>query len=122
MGRICKVPGVGFDVTHNFTYFSIFFKLPYWDSLCLRHCIDVMHIEKNVYDKKIHTLIDNKISKDTNSSRAYFKAFTIREELWMRGNSKPRAPYTLSGEQQLEVYTRISNLRMPTGCASNIVR
>jgi len=27
---------------------SIFFNLPYWSKLQVRHCIDVMHIEKNV--------------------------------------------------------------------------
>ena len=27
---------------------SIFFDLPYWSNLDVRHCIDVMHVEKNV--------------------------------------------------------------------------
>ena len=27
---------------------SIFFKLPYWDHLLVRHNLDVMHIEKNI--------------------------------------------------------------------------
>ncbi|XP_050125096.1 uncharacterized protein LOC126602306 [Malus sylvestris] len=27
---------------------SIFFDLPYWKKLCLRHNLDIMHIEKNV--------------------------------------------------------------------------
>ena len=26
----------------------VFFDLPYWSSLDVRHCIDVMHVEKNV--------------------------------------------------------------------------
>ena len=30
---------------------SIFFDLPYWSDLDVRHCIDVMHVEKNVCDR-----------------------------------------------------------------------
>ena len=32
---------------------SIFFDLPYWCNLDVRHCLDVMHIEKNVCDSLI---------------------------------------------------------------------
>ncbi|XP_004298283.1 PREDICTED: uncharacterized protein LOC101305844 [Fragaria vesca subsp. vesca] len=32
----------------NWTYKSIFFELPYWSKLRIRHNLDVMHIEKNV--------------------------------------------------------------------------
>ncbi|WVZ24161.1 hypothetical protein V8G54_002705 [Vigna mungo] len=30
---------------------SIFFDLPYWSKLDVRHCIDVMHVEKNAQEK-----------------------------------------------------------------------
>ena len=36
---------------------SIFFDLPYWSDLDIRHCIDVMHVEKNVCDSVIGTLL-----------------------------------------------------------------
>ena len=29
---------------------SVFFDLPYWRTLDVRHCIDVMHVEKNACD------------------------------------------------------------------------
>ena len=32
---------------------SIFWDLPYWEHLEVRHCIDVMHVEKNVCDSLI---------------------------------------------------------------------
>ena len=32
---------------------SIFFNLPYWELNKLRHNLDVMHIEKNVFDNLI---------------------------------------------------------------------
>ena len=37
---------------------SIFFDLPYWSDLDVRHCIDVMHVEKNVYDSLIDALLN----------------------------------------------------------------
>ncbi|XP_058723076.1 uncharacterized protein LOC131594886 [Vicia villosa] len=37
---------------------SVFFGLPYWSNLEVRHCIDVMHVEKNVCDSVIGTLLN----------------------------------------------------------------
>jgi len=37
---------------------SILFDLPYWSDLDVRHCIDVMHVEKNVCDSVIGTLFN----------------------------------------------------------------
>ena len=37
---------------------SILFDLPYWCDLDVRHCIDVMHVEKNVCDSVIGTLLN----------------------------------------------------------------
>ncbi|XP_031102022.1 uncharacterized protein LOC116005929 [Ipomoea triloba] len=39
---------------------SIFFDLPYWKTLDVRHSIDVMHVEKNVCDSIVGTLLDIK--------------------------------------------------------------
>lgn len=39
---------------------SIFFRLPYWKDNLLRHNLDVMHIEKNVMDNKLGTILDIK--------------------------------------------------------------
>ncbi|XP_073035266.1 uncharacterized protein [Primulina eburnea] len=39
---------------------SIFFNLPYWKHLHVRHCLDVMHIEKNVFESLINTLMNVK--------------------------------------------------------------
>ena len=35
-----------------------FFQLPDWKTLMLRHNLDVMHIEKNVFDIIIGTLLN----------------------------------------------------------------
>ena len=37
---------------------SILFDLPCWSDLDVRHCIDVMHVEKNVCDSVIGTLLN----------------------------------------------------------------
>ena len=39
---------------------SIFFYLPYWCKLDVKHCLDVMHIQKNVCDSLIGTLLNIK--------------------------------------------------------------
>ena len=49
---------VGFGVTHNWVKKSIFWELPYWHTLLIRHNLDVMHIEKNVFDNIFHTIMD----------------------------------------------------------------
>ncbi len=35
-----------------------FFELEYWSSLYVRHCLDVMHIEKNVCENVIGTILN----------------------------------------------------------------
>jgi len=35
-----------------------FFYLPYWEKNLLNNCLDVMHIEKNVCDNVLYTLIE----------------------------------------------------------------
>lgn len=53
----------------NWTKRSIFFELPYWLKLLLRHKLDVMYIEKNVYDNWVRTLlnIEGKTKDTTNA-------------------------------------------------------
>ena len=46
------------DASHlHWTKRSIFFDLPYWKTLTIRHNLDVMHIEKNVCDNMLGMLI-----------------------------------------------------------------
>jgi hypothetical protein len=37
---------------------SIFLNLPHWKDLMVHHAIDVIHVEKNVYESLISTLLD----------------------------------------------------------------
>ena len=36
----------------------VFFELPYWSSLLIRHSLDVMHIEKNICESILGTLLE----------------------------------------------------------------
>jgi hypothetical protein len=59
-----------------------FFKLPYWSTLKLRHNLDIMHIEKNICDSILGTLmnIPGK-TKDTTNARRDLREMGIRKEL-----------------------------------------
>ncbi|XP_024028689.1 uncharacterized protein LOC112093778 [Morus notabilis] len=85
----------------NWTKKSIFWELRYWKSLSLRHNLDVLHIEKNVCDSLLGTILDiDKKSKDTDKARIDLQHMGVLKELhlykdgdrWM----KPHASYTLS--------------------------
>ena len=59
LGRSLKRKQENVTYQHNWKKKkSIFFQLPYWKMLLLRHNLDVMHIEKNVCDSIIGTLLN----------------------------------------------------------------
>lgn len=47
----------GFDVDHNWTKRSIFWDLPYWSKLLVRHNLDIMYIEKKVFEDLFYTIM-----------------------------------------------------------------
>ena len=50
----------GFGLTHNWVKRSIFWELSYWKTNLLRHNLDVMHIEKNVFENIFNIVMDVK--------------------------------------------------------------
>ncbi|XP_073049489.1 uncharacterized protein [Primulina eburnea] len=61
---------------------SIFFNLPYWKHLHVRHCLYVMHIEKNVFESLINTLMNVKgKTKDNVAARLDMVQMGVRPEL-----------------------------------------
>ncbi|WMV58610.1 hypothetical protein MTR67_051995 [Solanum verrucosum] len=61
---------------------SIFFELPYWKHNLLRHNLDVMHIEKNIVDSILGTLLDiSGKTKDHAKGRYDLKDMGIRKNL-----------------------------------------
>jgi hypothetical protein len=60
----------------------IWFILPYWKDLMVRYNFDAMHIEKNVCDNIINTLLDiTEKSKDSLNARLDLQALGIRSDL-----------------------------------------
>ncbi|XP_074326945.1 uncharacterized protein LOC141664886 [Apium graveolens] len=123
-GKSHKKKPRDYGVTHNWTHFSPFFELPYWETLSLRHNIDIIHTEKNVFDNIFYTILgDGKKTKDNTKSRKDCQELRVHRELWIRGDgTEPHAPYTLSKEQVHKLFKWIESLKLPDGYASNISR
>lgn len=58
---------------------SIFFELPYLEHNILRHNLDAMHIEKNVFDNILNTLLGLKGGKDNYNARMDLKILVIKQ-------------------------------------------
>ena len=108
---------------------SILWDLPYWKYLSVRHCLDVMHIEKNVCDSIVGTLLDMPgKTKDGLKARRDMQQEGIRPTLWPEysadGNKAylPRACYTLLNEEKRKFCECLHGIKVPTGYSSNIKR
>ncbi|XP_074377270.1 uncharacterized protein LOC141718785 [Apium graveolens] len=112
----------GYGVTHNWTQVTSFFDLPYGDTLRLRYCIDVMHIEKNVFENVFHTVIGSFKLKDTTTARKDLEALNIIPELWLNGSRKHKAKYTFNRDQLKLLCNWVVQLKFSDGCSSNIAR
>lgn len=103
---------------------SIFFELPYWEFMALRHNLDVMHIEKNVFDNMVYTLLDDKSkSKDNLNARKDLREMGIRSELWSDDDGKySPARFTLDNNGKNIFLNVLKSVKLPDGYASNISR
>lgn len=94
----------------------------------MRHNLDVMHIEKNVCDNIINTLLNNgKKSKDNLKARRTLEEIGVRKHLWPivreSGTTRlPAAPYNLSNDAKDRFCDILGNIKFPDGYASNISR
>ncbi|XP_010233141.1 uncharacterized protein LOC100826217 [Brachypodium distachyon] len=114
--------------TPNWSQKVSFYDLPYWSKLKLPHNLDVMHIEKNICDNILGTLLEiDKKSKDTTNARKDLEDLRIRKKLHMRtdgkgGFEKPPACYTLSKENKKKLCQFLVNVKFPDGYAANLAR
>jgi len=102
---------------------SIFWDLPYWRTLLIRHNLDVMHIEKN-FEQLIHTIMDVKSkTTDTISSRKDLSLYCHRPQLHVDVNgNKPTSSFTLDKAQKKALCEWVLKLKFPDGYASNLGR
>ena len=102
-----------------------FFRLPYWKDLMLRHNLDVMHIEKNVCDNIVNTLLGiQRKSKDNLKYRLDLQSLGIRTELHpIPVGDKlylPPASYTMSASEKTLFCEVLKGVKFPDGYASDI--
>ncbi|KAL5576886.1 hypothetical protein UlMin_018585 [Ulmus minor] len=103
---------------------SIFFDLEYWKYLYVRHCIDVMHVEKNVCENLVVTILDIPgKSKDGLSARMDLEEMGIQMELAPQKDGEktylPTACYNLSKQEKKQFYMTLFELKVPEGYYSN---
>ncbi|XP_019417184.1 PREDICTED: uncharacterized protein LOC109328254 [Lupinus angustifolius] len=103
---------------------SIFFELPYWEFNLLRHCLDFMHIEKNIFDNIIYTLLhDRSKSKDNLKARKDLREMGIRSDLWSDDNDRYNlALFSLTRDNKKLFLKILKSVTVPDGYASNISR
>ena len=107
---------------------SIFFELPYWKHHLLRHNLDVMHIEKNVCENIVGTILNvDRKSKDNLQSRLDLVQMGIRPDL--HPNPLPNRKYRLQpsifsmSKTEKELFCMVlKDIKVPDAYASNISR
>jgi hypothetical protein len=88
---------------------SIFWNLTYWKDLMVHHAIDVMHVEKNVCETLVGTLLDIPgKTKDTLHAWMDLEEIKLRKDLLhetLENGSKkfPTACYTLSKQEKMSL-------------------
>ncbi|GKD72573.1 putative transposon, En/Spm-like protein, partial [Tanacetum coccineum] len=109
----------GFGQTHNWVKRSIFWELPYWHTLLIRHNLDLMHIEKNFFENLFHTIMGSLKTKDNVKARKDVELYCDRPELHMfkvqNRDMKPKASYTLNKTQLHKVCEWMTKLKFPDG-------
>ncbi|KAJ0682431.1 hypothetical protein HanPI659440_Chr16g0647251 [Helianthus annuus] len=112
------------DFELNWSKRSIFFDLEYWSSLQLKHNLDVMHIEKNVCDSLLGTLLMNDKSKDTPNARSDLEKLNIRPSQWLKQSGgkflSPHPKYSFKSDDRKLFCQFIKNVKLPDGFGSNI--
>ncbi|CAJ2652051.1 unnamed protein product [Trifolium pratense] len=104
---------------------SIFFELSYWKSLYVRHFLDVMHIEKNVFESVIGTLLNVPgKSKDGIKARLDLQTMRLRKGLHpVKKGSRtylPPTAHTLSRKEKTKLCRFLHEVKVPEGYSSNI--
>ncbi|XP_039119156.1 uncharacterized protein LOC120255387 [Dioscorea cayenensis subsp. rotundata] len=107
---------------------SIFFDLPYWEHILLRNNLDVMHIEKNICENIVGTILDiDGKSKDNMKSRIDMAEMGIRHELHLEylpnGRTRlPPASFTMTKREKDMFCQVLKNIKVPDAYSSNISR
>ncbi|BBN68908.1 hypothetical protein Prudu_638S000100 [Prunus dulcis] len=104
---------------------SKFFDLEYWKYLPVRHALDVMHIEKNVCDSFIGTLLEIPgKNKDGIATRLDLLNMGVKTDLQPeyggRRTRLPLGPWNFSRTKKRAVGNSFYGMKVPEGYSSNI--
>nr|GEV83499.1 hypothetical protein [Tanacetum cinerariifolium] len=97
---------------------SIFWNLPYWKTNLILHNLDVMHIEKNVFENVFETVMDIEgKTKDNAKARDDVKIYCKRKELEKNESTRkyPKSCYTFGKDEKKVVCDWVSKLKFPDG-------
>ncbi|XP_042437158.1 uncharacterized protein LOC122023135 [Zingiber officinale] len=91
----------------------------------IRHCLDVMHIEKNVFESLINTLMNVKgKTKDNVAARLDMVEMGIRPELTpIVGEKRTYLPFAVCSftkKEKLQVCKSLKDIKVPEGFSSNM--
>jgi hypothetical protein len=107
---------------------SIFWELPYWKDLDVRHSIDVMHGKKNVCESLVGILLNtNKKTRNHGHAHAHadLKKMGIRQELWLddfvKGTELTTSCITVSKNEK-EFCGFLKNVKVPSSYSTNVSR
>jgi hypothetical protein len=87
----------------------------------VHHAIDVMHVEKNVCEALINTLLDiSGKTKDTLKARMNLEEMKLRKDIHhetLENGSKKLLTtcYTLSKQEKMSLYNCLHGIKVPTG-------
>ncbi|XP_020876240.1 uncharacterized protein LOC110227178 isoform X1 [Arabidopsis lyrata subsp. lyrata] len=115
----------GYLVDHNWHKKSIFWQLPYWKDLLLRHNLDVMHIEKFFFDNLMYTLLNVQgRSKDNLKTRLDLPDICSRPELHLTRDGKVPVPiFRLFAVAKSTLFEWVkSDVTFPDGYVSKLSR
>lgn len=119
------------DSTNPWRKKSIFFQLPYRKFNPCPHNLEVMHIEKNICESILGTLLDIKgKSKDHLGARLDLQELGIRKELHpirladqsSRKVQLAKACFSMTPNEKRTFCLVLKDAKLPQGCASNISR
>ena len=106
----------------------ILYKLPYFKDITIRRTVDFMHIEKNISDNIVGTLLNIEGStKETDKAREDLEDMNIRSQFWLKlgpnkGTLKPFCTYVLMKDEAKLFYDYVRTVKLPDGYGSNIAQ
>jgi hypothetical protein len=106
---------------------SIFWELPYWKDLDVSHLIDIMHVEKNVCESLLGTLLNtDRKTRDHGHAQGDLKKMGIRPKLWLDDSVKRTELATsciaLSKHEKEEFCGFFKSVKDPSGYSTNVSR